>query len=60
MSRSESLRRTRREALRLSEREAARDALRAALAEVWSGADYVDTDAVLDQLDDRGYRVVAK
>lgn len=38
----------------------AREALRNALAEVWSGADFTDTDAVLDQLDDRGYRVVRK
>ena len=37
----------------------AREALRLALAEVWSGADCLDADAVLDQLDDRGYRVVA-
>lgn len=38
----------------------AREVLRDALAEVWSGADFTDADAVIDQLDDRGYRVVRK
>ena len=48
------------ESRRFAERQEAREALRDALAEVWSGADFLDTDAVIDQLDDRGYRVVRK
>lgn len=45
---------------RIASAEAAREALRDALAAVWSGADFTDADAVIDQLDDRGYRVVRK
>lgn len=37
---------------------AAREALRSALAAVWSGADELDTDAVIDHLTDIGFRVV--
>jgi len=48
------------DAERVASAEAAREVLRDALAEVWSGADFTDTDAVIDQLDDRGYRVVRK
>lgn len=47
-------------ALRVARAEKAREVLRDALAEVWSGADFTDADAVIDQLDDRGYRVVRK
>lgn len=35
----------------------AREVLRDALGEVWSGADWIDTDAVLDHLRDRGAHV---
>lgn len=45
---------------RFAREQAAREALRDALAAVWSGADFTDTDAVIDQLDDRGYLVVRK
>lgn len=34
-----------------------REVLQQALAAVWSGADFTDTDAVLDQLSDRGASV---
>jgi hypothetical protein len=34
------------------------EALRVALAEVWSGADRIDAEAVLDHLSDQGYEVV--
>jgi hypothetical protein len=34
-----------------------REVLRDALAEVWSGADFTDADAVLDHLTDRGARI---
>lgn len=45
---------------RVASAEAAREVLRDALAAVWSGADFLDADAVIDQLDDRGYLVVRK
>jgi hypothetical protein len=40
-----------------SKQTAAREALQYALAEVWSGADFTDTDAVLDHLRDVDARV---
>jgi hypothetical protein len=47
-------------ALAESARARGREVLRDALAEVWSGADFADADAVIDQLSDRGHVVVAK
>lgn len=46
------------EQLRLAAREAAREAAQAALAEVYIGATFIEADALLDQLEDRGFQVV--
>lgn len=42
----------------LATTERRREVVQAALAAVWSGADFTDADAVLDQLGDRGASVV--
>lgn len=34
------------------------DALRIALAEVWSGAEHLDAEAVMDHLADNGFEIV--
>jgi hypothetical protein len=53
--------RRRRKHLRdLRERDDARTALHQALAEVISAPSYTDTDCLIDQLEDRGFRVVRK
>lgn len=57
-SNSEARKRQREAAVAIAATERRREVLRDALAEVWSGASFVDADAVLDQLSDRGAAVV--
>lgn len=53
--------RRRRKHLRdMRERDDARTALHQALGEVISAPSYADTDCLIDQLEDRGFRVVRK
>lgn len=53
-------RQRRRELREMRDRDDARTALKQSLEEIISGASYADTDCLIDQLEDRGFRVVRK